>query len=368
MTSYRWGRFSTMPKPLTRVAGIALAATALHLSGCAGDKPFATINGQVVTQDEYVKMLERQNVLVPGGQSTNAERLVIDQLISNKVILAQAAKDNVVPTDDEVNRFYTLQKKLVEAQFPGKTYENALKEQGITEEEIKSDIKVKLAETNIYSSKLKISQETVRKIYDQNRNQIGVPARVQLRMIVVGPNTPDFAKAKQLFAQGKPFDDVAKEVNIPQLKASSGLIQQAKPYNQLDATYRAQVEQSADGKFFGPLDIRLSADPNSPTAKAWIKVEKKMPALSFSFDDAAQLIRQQLVQQAVTQPANAAVRNGIIQQKLDAKFEPSGADHAPVWESLRKSAVDAGIGQTAPVGGATAPAGGAGIPSLGTAK
>ena len=69
-----------------------------------GEKPFATINGQVVSKDEYIKALERQTVLVPGGQTTNAERLVLDQLVGNKVIIGEAAKISAVPTDEDVTR------------------------------------------------------------------------------------------------------------------------------------------------------------------------------------------------------------------------------------------------------------------------
>jgi hypothetical protein len=73
---------------LTIAAAAALAA--LALSGC-GEKPVLTVNGQSITKDEYLKLLERANVTMPNGQPGKAEVLVLDQLISNNIILAEEA-------------------------------------------------------------------------------------------------------------------------------------------------------------------------------------------------------------------------------------------------------------------------------------
>ena len=245
--------------------------------GCAGEKPFARINGQVVSKDEYIKALERQTVMVPGGQTTNAERLVLDQLVGNKVIVSEAAKLNAVPTDEDVNRFYETQKKLFEAQFPGKSYEDSMKEQGTKADEIKNDMKVQLSETNLYARRLNITDKDVREAYDRASQQgsVGLPARVQLRLIVAPPGSPEFQKAQQLLAAKTPFDDVAKSVNPLQLRATAGLLPQATPINSIGVEYQAKVQQSAEGVSFGPVDFRLAA--NQPPVKAWVKVEKRLP-------------------------------------------------------------------------------------------
>ncbi len=345
------------------VLGSAALACAFTSLGCSGEKPFAKINGVTVTQDEYLHTLERQNVVIPGGQTTNAERLVIDQLVGNKIIIAEAIKENVVPSEEEVNNYYTLQKKLFENQFPGKNYETSMKEQGTTAEDVKSDMKYQLAEANLYAKKLGITEKDVRDAFDKVHGQIGLPARVQLRLVLVAPNSADFLKAQQLLNNKTPFDEVAKQINPPQLRVSGGLIAQATPVNTLGQQYQTKVQQSPEGASFGPVDFRLAA--NQPAAKAWVKIEKKLPALNLTIDDAGPLVKRQLVQMKLADPANQNARNDIVKAKLAAKFEPTDTSYTAVWDALRKTAEESGLGQNsapaAPVVGApttslTAPA------------
>ena len=330
------------------VASLVLAFSA----GCGSKDNFARVNNQVITKDEYIKALERQQVAVPGGaQPINAGRLVIDQLIGNKITLTEAAKANALPSDEDVNHYYELQKKLFENQVMGKTYEETLKEQGTTPEEVKTNLKAELAESNLYAKQLKLDESEVRAAYDKAQGQIGLPARVQLRLILTTPNSPDFAKAKQMLAAKTPFETVAKEVNaLPQLKTTGGLMPQTTPINQISPSFQSQVQQGPEGTVIGPVDF--SVGQNQPPAKAWVKVEKKLPAFTIPFEDAALLVRKQLVQQKLLDPANIAVRNAIMKEKLDAKFEPTDTRYTSIWDSIRKTAQDAGVGKAvAPTGG-----------------
>ena len=344
--------FETLSRPLC--TGAILCA-AILAAGCSGEKPFARINGQVVSREEYIKALERQTVLVPGGQTTNAERLVLDQLVGNKVIVSEAAKLNAVPSDEDVTRFYDTQKKLFEAQFPGKSYEDSMKEQGTSPDEIKSDMKVQLSETNLYARRLNLTDKDVRDAYERASAQgsVGLPARVQLRLIVAEPNSPDFQKAQQLLAEKKPFDEVSKTINPVQLRATGGLLPQATAINSIGVEYQAKVQQSAEGVSFGPVDFRLSA--KQPPVKAWVKVEKRLPALNIPFEDAAALLRRQLVQVKLSDPANSKVRDEIMGYKVQAKFEPTDPSYSTVWDGLRKTAQDAGIGKTKAASGEPIP-------------
>ena len=339
------------------LAGTAVSAVLALSAGCGGKDDFARVNNQVITKDEYIKALERQQVAVPGGaQPISAGKLVIDQMIGNKITLTEAAKANALPSDEDVSHYYELQKKLFENQVPGKSYEDTLKEQGTTPEEVKANLKAELAEANLYAKQLKLDESEVRAAYDKAQGQIGLPARVQLRLILTAPNSPDFAKAKQLLDAKTPFETVAKEVNaVPQLKATGGLMPQTTPINQISPTFQSQVQQSVEGTVIGPVDFSIGQ--NQPPAKAWVKIEKKYPAYTIPFEDAALLVRKNLVQQKLLDPANASVRNEIMKQKLDAKFEPADARYKAVWDSIRKTAEDAGVGKAAP-----APAGGNAAP------
>ncbi|MBC8141861.1 MAG: SurA N-terminal domain-containing protein [Armatimonadetes bacterium] len=337
--------------PVTIAALAAAALAALLLAGCNnGAKTFGKINGQIVTQDEYIQQLERQTVTVPGGQPTNAERVVLDQIVSNRVITAEASKNGVLPSDDDVTKMFEVQKKLFAAQFPGKDYDAAMKEQGTTPEEIKSDLRVQLSETALYGKLLKLDESETRSTYEKFRTSFGLPARVQMRLIVAQDGSPDFAKIKTALAGGKNFDTVAKEMNPPQMRGTGGLLPQAVPTNTLAAPMQAKVTQTVEGKYFGPIDFQQKG------VKAWVKIEKKLPEFKIPFEDAAPLVRRQLVQLKLQDGKNQAIRNDILQKKMQAKFETDNKSYETVWNAVKDAAKKAGVGEATPgTGGAMAP-------------
>jgi foldase protein PrsA len=262
--------------------------------------------------------------------------------------MSEAAKENVVPSDASVSAYYSYQQKLFQETMPqGKDYETTQREQGVTPDETKNNLKTQLAEMALYAKKMNVTDADIRKIYDKANGQFGLPARVLMRLILVAPNSPDFAHAKQLLDAKTDFAQVAKTVNVPQLKGNGGLLPNYTMMNQIAPQLQQQVAKSSTGDVIGPIDYKFAA--NQPPAKAWIKIEDKRPPYNIAFDDAAPLIRQQLVQVQIQQPQFASIRNDIIKQKLDASFEPTDASYTTVWNSIKKSAEDAGIGQSAPV-------------------
>ena len=335
----------------------ALSLAALALAGC-GEKPALTVNGQAISKDEYLKLLERTTVTVPGGQQSKAERLVIDQIVSNQVILAEAGKAGLLPSDTNVNNFYDVQKKLMENQQPGKSYDTELAKQGMTPDELKSDLKVQMAETNLYARKLNLGENDVRQEYDKNRDKIGLPARTQLRLIVVPPNSPQEQQVTKLFASGTAFEEIAKTVNAPELLQTGG--ERVFFNQQIPPVVLAKVEKLKDGDKYGPLDWAVTPAPGQPAApsfKAWVKVIKHITAFNLSFDDAAPILKRDLVRQKILMPANSAKRDEVLKIKMNATIQSEDPTRLIVWEDIKKIAKDSGVGSAAPPGGgAMAPA------------
>jgi len=358
------------PRPAVSFVAFGFAATLLAgcsggIGGGGGNDKFATVNGQVITKDEYIRALERQTVPLGPGQSITAERLVLDKLVGSKITLAEASKNNVLPKDEEVNKTFNVQKKLFEQQQPGKNFEQTLMEQGSSPEDLKNDIKAQMAETALFAKKINLDENVVNQAYEKTKGQLGLPARAQLRLLVVQTNSPDFQKATQLLKQKKSLADVASQLNPPQLRANGGLLQQAQPIANL-GPWSSPVQKGAEGSYFGPVDF-----PGQKGVKAWVQIEKRYPAFQILREDALPLLRQQVVQQAILQPANATVRNEIMKQKMDAKFESSDKKYDAVWQAVKKAAQDAGVGQPLGAtpsggmpGGATLPGPGAGAGAM----
>lgn len=345
--SWRYIRHrSRLLSKLAIVAAMPLCLIACPVKAQSDNKDvFAHVNGVVITRDEYIRVLEKQQV-VANSQPTAAVRLALDTIIGNQVILAEAARLDVLPLDVDVERRYALEKRLFEEQAPDTNYEDAMRASGATVNDVRKDLRIQLAETNLYAKLLKIGDDQVRKTYDAAQGKIGLPERAQFRLIVVFPNSPESQKVKRALAMPNAnFDRLAGDVNLtPTLRSTAGLQAQMVPLSSFESSFQDKVKQTPAGKFFGPVDFVISQD--LPKTKAWIKIEKKRSKLVVSYEDAAPLVRRQLMQMQIMEPANANIRTSLLTMKVNAAFEPADSHYIDVWKSVKKAAIQAGVVHT----------------------
>ena len=324
-----------------RAAGAALPLALLALPALAqGD--FAKVNGQVITREEYLYALEHVQVTLPGTSppaTIEAGRFVLDQLIAKKIVLDEAAKRGVLPSDADVQKRYDLQKKIVEQQIPGRTLESRMQEQGALPKMLRDEMRYQMAETNLLAKEMEISEDDIKKAYEDFKSRIGLPERAQLR-IVAPQSEADFAQAQKQLQAKTDFAKVAQQFNSPSLRASNGLMAQPIPLSAMPPAWQTKVTQGSDGTIFGPVEWPQGKD--QPPAKVWVKVEKKYAALALPYDQAQPLVKQQLVQSRLSDPQNAKSAKlqqflqYITQQKLDAKFQPGDPRYQAIWEDLKR--------------------------------
>jgi len=350
----------------------AAAATLLGGAGCGAKDRFASVNGQVISHDDYMRALERAPITVPTPpgappQQVPAGRFVLDQLVGNKVVMAEASRLQVAPTDDEISKRFDLQKRLMKEQMPDKDFDKEMKNQGRTEQDVKDEIRAQLAETNLLAKRLDLKEEAVKKAYDSQKAVLGFPDRAQLRLIVVQAGSPDLQQAQQMLASKTDFAEVAKKVNAPALRANGGLLAQALAYKavapgqqSIPAPWVAKVKATADGSYFGPVDF-----PGQASAKAWVRVEHKLPAYQLTYEDAKPLIRQALVRQQMTDPKNKPIRDSIVDLKMKANIETGDERYKTVWQAVKEQAQAAGMGPDAsPSAGMVPQAPGSAMPAV----
>ncbi len=347
---------------LRRTAVAASLAMSFALVGCGGDDAYFKINGQVVTKDEYVRKLERQQLSLPNGMSVGVQQYVLDQLVSNRVMQAEAAKMGVSPNEDQINLLYNAQKDLYENRTPGKTYTQYLAKQGVTPDEVREDMRGQLAEANVYAKLMNITEDDVRKEYERAKDSMGLPARTQMRMILVPPKSPLIDKiasaVKDAAGDAKKFETAAADLNgIPELKAVRGM--QVVPNSQVPPAISGQVLAAAEGSVLGPLDWPVGP---GQTLKAWVRIERKLPAFQLPADQGMAATRFGLVQQRAVLPENAQYRNRIMKQKLDSQFETSSDEVKTVWGGILEQAKEMRMGEDGAEGAAPA-SGSAGAPA-----
>jgi hypothetical protein len=295
----------------------------------------------VITQDEYLRALEQVPVAVAGaaGPTTvEAGRMVLDQLVARKVVEIEAAKRGALATDAEVERRYQVQTRLLQQQMPGVSLEAAMKRQGTTAQAIKAELRYQMAETNLLAKELNISEDDLKKSFQSYKDQFGLPERAVLR-IVAPADAEQLRQAQQQLQAKTDYIQVARQFNPPSLRATSGLMGRPVPIAQLPETLRTKMQLAPEGMVFGPVawPAANNAKSDTPPVKVWMRVEKKLPAVVLSYEEAKPILKQQLVQMRLADPKNEKVRRDIAQKKMNAQFQASDPRHQAMWEALKRA-------------------------------
>ena len=302
-----------------------------------GGDTLARVNGVAITKDEYLRALERVPVTVATGSGTTrveAGRVVLDQLIGRKIVEAEAINQGVGPSKMDVERRFLVQTRLLQQQMPGVSLEAAMKQQGTTPEIIKAELRYQMAETNLLAKQFRIGDAELKKSFETYKDQIGIPARAQLR-IIAPQNAEQFAQAQKLMQAKTDFTQVARQINPASLQTQAGLMGRPVPLAEMPLSWRSKVQQATEGAVLGPVE--WLGNKNQPASRVWIKVERKFAAVPLSFEDALPLLKQQLVQARLADPKNRGLQKEIARKKAGARFEAADPRYRSMWEALKRA-------------------------------
>jgi parvulin-like peptidyl-prolyl isomerase len=231
-------------------AGLALLVAACGSSGpqSVPNDAVAVVGGKAVSKADWDALIEqtRRNFAAtkrkfpaPGSVElatlkTNATQF----LIQSSEYQQEADKLNVNVSDKDVDarlqqikkQYYgnpTGQKPATQAQMD-KRYQDALKQQGFTDKEVRSGIKLQLLREKVFNEvtkDVKVSDADIKAYYDKNKKQYETPAQPEsrdVRHILVKKK----ALADQLYAQlqanpGK-FAALAKKYSTDTSSATNG--------------------------------------------------------------------------------------------------------------------------------------------------
>lgn len=190
----------------------------------------ANVNGTAIKKAdlqnavESIKaQLQMTGTPFPSDRKDEMYRGLLDDLISTE-LLAQEAKTRQIPvTTKEVEEFVGQFKD----RFPSEqVYQNALKEQGITEDQLRTDVKKQLGIKKLLDkevlSKVPADEKAARKFYDENPDKFQEPEQVHAAhvLVTVDKGADDKTKAaKRKEAEqvlidakgGKDFAQLAKD-------------------------------------------------------------------------------------------------------------------------------------------------------------
>jgi peptidyl-prolyl cis-trans isomerase C len=176
-----------------------------------------TVNGVAITQGELDRatqaLLAQNRMTAPTDpeQKKKIEEASLNQIVAAE-ILYQAAKKQDFP---DLNKKVDAKFDEGKAKFPTKEeFEKALKDNGITVQELKDLLKRDVIinnyiETQI-SSKITVSTEQAKKFYDENLDKFKKPESVHASHILIGVD-PKATAEEKLKAKQK-ADDLLKQV------------------------------------------------------------------------------------------------------------------------------------------------------------
>lgn len=287
----------------------------------------ARVNGRPILRRDFEAAVQLQFRGRRAGQDgikdlQAVREKVLERLIENELIYQKASKaDSAVPEDQIESEF-----KRLKDGFPSASeFESVLGETGVTEAELKAQLRRTLIVTRFVDREvlagIEVADEEVRRYYDQNPGQMVRPEAVALSQIMV--RVPPSASQAQRAAARQKIEAILKEV-----RAGEDFAKLARQHSEgPEAAAGGDAGLLIKGK--GPPAIEkvaFSLEPGtvsdiieSRLGLHIIKVGPRRPEGPIPFEEAKEAIRARLV----AREREARIRAYVDRLKEQAKVERS---------------------------------------------
>ena len=212
---------------ISRLVILLCALASIGLAGCGGSEDVpadavAVVDGHDIAKSDYEALIaqakksyknQKRDFPAAGSQEFQTLRNQAVQFLVQREQFEQKAEDlDVNVTDKQVDaRLEQIQKQY----FGGdkKKFEKQLKEQGITEAQVRNDIRAQIVSEKIFAQvtgKVTVSDDEIAKYYAKNKTQYSQPESRDVRHILVKTK----AQADDLYTQlenGADFAALAKK-------------------------------------------------------------------------------------------------------------------------------------------------------------
>lgn len=153
------------------IAGIAVALVAGLGLAFYVRSGVASVNGERIRPAEFYKALQSES-----GKQT-LERLILERLIRQ-----EAKKQNISVSDAEIQK----EADKIKSQFSTTDeFNKALKDSGMSMNDLNENIRLNELVRKLTLKGVTISEEDIKKYFDENKDSLGTPARVKARHILV---------------------------------------------------------------------------------------------------------------------------------------------------------------------------------------
>jgi peptidyl-prolyl cis-trans isomerase C len=211
-----------------RLLLLPLAAAALVAAGCGGSDEtvpadaVAVVGDQTIAKSQFDALMEQarksyeaQDRDFPnaGTPEYNTLRNQALQFLVQRAQFEQKAEEmGIEVTDQEVDERLD---QIKEQYFEGdeEKYANQLEEQGLSEEQVRRDIRAQLVQEKLFeqvTEDVEVTDEEIEEYYEENQEQYGQAESREVRHILV-ENQQEAVQIRRQLTEGADFEELAKE-------------------------------------------------------------------------------------------------------------------------------------------------------------
>jgi len=288
---------------------------AVIVAGCStGDKTVAIVNGEKIKKSQLDRRVNKlkQQYQQQGAKFDNEqgkqmlkalEQTELDKLIDEYILFQEAEKQNVLPSDKEVEQKVQETKKKFKSDAE---FESVLKGYNMDVEGFKNWMKMGMAQEALYAKVTKdvtIKPADIKKYYEENPSLFEVKESVRARHILIKYDTPQTQPQDKVNRTEEQARKIAKEI-LAQVKAGADFAELAKKKsedpgskdNGGEYTFgRGQMVKEFEDAAFALKPGQVTKDlVKTVYGFHIIKLEEKIPAKKKSFDEVKKELEQTL--------------------------------------------------------------------------
>lgn len=256
------------------VVFLLLVITAVTGCQSQNEEIVATVGGKNITKDELYQRLVEQN----GAQ-------ILDSLITEKIIEAEAQKQNIKVTEAELEKEMT---EVIDYYGGEDAFNQALASAGYSTDDVKKDMKRNVEVKKLLEPSITITEDEMKKYFDDNRETFAQQEQVKASHILVD-SLEKAQEVKKKLSEGEDFVKLAKENSLDTSNKDQG--------GELGYITKGQMVSEFENAVFS-MGVGEISDPiKTEYGYHIIKVENIIEAKEANYEESRDQIKDTLIEQ-----------------------------------------------------------------------